>query len=113
MDALLPKKLIPVVASLSKIQSDRKVNQITAAERASLLSVLKNLTVTVTDTRPFEEAVITAGGVSLKEVDPRTMRSKIVDGLSFAGEILDLDACTGGFNLQIAFSTGVVAGKNI
>ena len=71
------------------------------------------MTVTVTDTRPFEEAVITAGGVSLKEVDPRTMRSKIIEGLSFAGEILDLDACTGGFNLQIAFSTGVVAGKNI
>ena len=113
LDALLPKKLIPIVASLSKIQSDRKVNQITAAERASLLSVLKNLTVTVTDTRPFEEAVITAGGVSLKEVDPRTMRSKIIEGLSFAGEILDLDACTGGFNLQIAFSTGVAAGKNI
>ena len=113
LDALLPKKLIPIVASLSKIPSDRKVNQITAAERASLLSVLKNLTVTVTDTRPFEEAVITAGGVSLKEVDPRTMRSKIIEGLSFAGEILDLDACTGGFNLQIAFSTGVAAGKNV
>ena len=113
LDALLPKKLIPVVAALSKIPSERKVNQITATERMALLSVLKNLTLTVTDTRPFEEAVITAGGVSLKEVDPRTMRSKIVDGLSFAGEILDLDACTGGFNLQIAFSTGVVAGKNI
>lgn len=113
LDALLPKKLIPVVATLCKIPNDRKINQITAQERARLLSTLKNLTVTVTDTRPFEEAVITSGGVSLKEVDPRTMRSKIIEGLSFAGEILDLDACTGGFNLQIAFSTGVVAGKNI
>ncbi len=113
LDALLPKKLVPVVVSLSKIPPERKVNQITAAERAALLSVLKRLTLKVTALRPIEEAVVTAGGISLKEVDPRTMHSKLVKGLAFAGEILDLDACTGGFNLQIAFSTGVVAGKNI
>lgn len=113
LDGLLPKKLIPVVVGLSKIPAETKVNQITKEQRATLISVLKNLMLRVTDTRPIEEAVITAGGISLKEVDPRTMKSKLIEGLSFAGEILDVDACTGGFNLQIAFSTGVAAGKNI
>ncbi len=113
LDALLPKKLIPVMVSLSGISPETKVNQITKQQRAKLVSLLKNLTLKVNALRPIEEAVITAGGISLKEVDPRTMRSKLVDGLYFAGEILDVDACTGGFNLQIAFSTGVLAGKNI
>lgn len=113
LDELLPKSMIPTVVSLSKIPPDCKVNQITKEQRAKLVSLLKNFTMRVTALRPIEEAVITAGGISLKEVDPTTMRSKLVAGLSFAGEILDVDACTGGFNLQIAFSTGVKAGKNI
>ncbi len=113
LDALLPKKLIPVVVALSGISPETKVNQITKQQRAELVSILKSLTLKVTALRPIEEAVITAGGVSLKEVDPRTMRSKLVNNLFFAGEILDVDACTGGFNLQIAFSTGVLAGSNI
>lgn len=113
LDDLLPRKLIPIIVSLSKIPPNIKVNQISKEQRLSLVNVLKNLTVTVTDFRPVEEAVITSGGISLKEVNPKTMQSKLIDGLYFAGEILDLDACTGGFNLQIAFSTGYVAGKSI
>ena len=113
LDGLLPKKLIPVVVSLSKINPECKVNQLTREQRAALISVLKGLKLKITALRPIEEAVITAGGVSLKEVNPNNMHSKLIEGLSFAGEILDLDACTGGFNLQIAFSTGVKAGKYI
>ena len=113
LDELLPKKLIPVIVSLSKIEPECKVNQITKEQRSVLVSLLKNLKLRITALRPIEEAVITAGGISLKEVDPVTMRSKLIEGLSFCGEILDLDACTGGFNLQIAFSTGVKAGKYI
>lgn len=113
LDGLLPKSLIPTVISLSKIPKENKVNQITKQQRAALVALLKNFTVHITALRPIEEAVITAGGISLREVDPATMRSKLIKGLSFAGEILDVDACTGGFNLQIAFSTGVKAGKNI
>lgn len=113
LDGLLPKSLIPTVISLSKIPKENKVNQITKQQRAALAALLKNFTVHITALRPIEEAVITAGGISLREVDPATMRSKLIKGLSFAGEILDVDACTGGFNLQIAFSTGVKAGKNI
>ncbi len=111
--ALLPKKLIPVIVSLSKIPPECKVNQITREQRATLAALLKNLTLHITAARPIEEAVITAGGVSLSEVDPKTMQSKKISGLAFAGEVLDLDACTGGYNLQIAFSTGFVAGSNI
>ena len=113
LDGLLPKKLIPVVVSLSKINPECKVNQLTREQRAALISVLKGLKLKITALRPIEEAVITAGGISLKEVNPNNMHSKLIEGLSFAGEILDLDACTGGFNLQIAFSTGVKAGKYI
>ena len=113
LDALLPKKLIPVIVSLSKIDARTKVNQISREQREILVNLLKDLKLTVLSLRPIEEAVITAGGISLKEVDPKTMQSRIVSGLSFAGEILDLDACTGGFNLQIAFSTGYLAGNNI
>ena len=113
LDALLPKKLIPIIVSLSKIDARTKVNQISREQREALVSVLKDLKLSVLSLRPIEEAVITAGGISLSEVDPKTMHSRIVEGLSFAGEILDLDACTGGFNLQIAFSTGFVAGNNI
>ncbi len=113
LDDLLPRKLIPVIVSLSKIPPHTKVNQISKEQRAALVMLLKKLTLTVINFRPFDEAVITAGGISLKEVDPKTMQSKLISGLYFAGEILDLDACTGGFNLQIAFSTGYVAGNSI
>jgi len=112
LSELLPRKMIPVAVKLSKIEPSKKVNQITKAERAGLISVLKNLTLNVTGFRPIEEAVITKGGVVLGEVNPKTMESKLVEGLYFAGEILNADAFTGGFNLQIAFSTGFAAGSN-
>jgi predicted Rossmann fold flavoprotein len=110
LGALLPRKLIPVVIRLSGIPFDLKVNQITKEMRQKLLEVVKGLSLTVKGFRPVEEAIITSGGVDVKEVSPKTMESKLVQGLYFAGEILDLDAYTGGFNLQIAFSTGYTAG---
>lgn len=110
---LLPRKIIPVIVRLSGIEPSRKVNQITREQRLNLVKLLKNLTLTVNGFRPIEEAVITKGGVKLSEIDPKTMKSKLVEGLYFAGEVLDADAFTGGFNLQIAFSTGFVAGNNI
>ncbi len=112
LDELLPKKLIPVIIKLCGIDPHKKVNAITREERQRLVSSLKCLTVNVTGTRPIEEAVITSGGIDVREVDPKTMQSKIIDGLYFAGEILDIDAYTGGFNLQIAFSTGYLAGSS-
>lgn len=112
LDSLLPKKLVPVVVKLSKIPMSLKVNQITKEQRANLVHLLKNFTVTVTDFRPVEEAIITSGGVSVKEINPSTMESKLVSGLYFAGEVIDVDAYTGGFNLQIAFSTGKLAGMS-
>lgn len=108
---LLPKSLIPVVVRLSGISGDKPVHQITKEERLKLVNLLQNLEVTITGTRPVKEAIVTAGGVSVKEIDPRTMESKLIKGLYFAGEIIDVDGYTGGFNLQIAFSTGYVAGK--
>ncbi len=110
---LLPRKLIPVVARRSGIKPSVKTNQITREQRAELVELLKDFTVTVTGFRPIEEAIVTSGGVKVSEVDPKTMRSKLVENLFFAGEVLDVDAYTGGFNLQIAFSTGYAAGKNI
>ena len=110
LDKLLPKSLIPVIVSLSGIESDRKVNQISREERMNLCSVIKGLTLHITGTRPIEEAIITSGGISVKEIIPGSMESKIVKNLFFAGEIIDVDALTGGFNLQIAFSTGYLAG---
>jgi len=112
LDELLPKKLIPIVIRLSGIKEDKEVHQITKQERKGLVKLLKNFTCTVTGTRPIEEAIVTSGGVNLKEVNPKTMESKLVKGLYIAGELLDLDAFTGGFNLQIAFSTGYAAGLN-
>ena len=112
LDKLLPKSLIPVVVKLSGIDSNTKVNQISREQRQSLCKLLKNFKLTVTDFRPIEEAIITDGGVSVKDINPTTMESKIIDGLYFAGEVIDLSAYTGGFNLQIAFSTGYTAGKN-
>ena len=107
---LLPQSLISVCADLTGINPDKKLNQLDNRECDHLQKWLKNFRLTVTGTRPVKEAIVTAGGVSLKEVDPRTMESKLVAGLYFAGEVLDVDADTGGFNLQAAFSTGFVAG---
>ncbi len=110
LNGLLPKKLVPVVVKRCRIPLSTKVNQITKEQRRTLVELLKNFTVTVTDYRPIEEAIVTSGGVAVSEVDPKTMESKLVKGLYFAGEVLDVDAYTGGFNLQIAFSTGRMAG---
>lgn len=110
LDQLLPQKLIPIIVSLSGIDESKEVHQITKLERKSLIMLLKGFTVSVSDTRPIEEAIVTSGGINLKEINPKTMESKLLKGLYFAGEIIDLDAYTGGFNLQIAFTTGYAAG---
>ncbi len=112
LDDLLPKKLIPVIINLSDISTHKEVNQITREERLRLANLLKNLELNIKSFRPIDEAIITSGGVSVKEIDPKTMESKLVDGLYFAGEIIDVNGYTGGFNLQIAFSTGYLAGMN-
>lgn len=113
LDNLLPKKLIAVIIQLSKIDPNKKVNTITKTERKILLELLKTFSLNVKKIGGFEKAIVTAGGVDLKEVDPKTMRSKLVDNLYLAGEVLDLDGPTGGFNLQVAWSTGFVAGDSI
>ncbi len=113
LDALLPKSLIPVIISLVRIAPNTKVNQISREERLRLVSLIKNFSLKITGFRPIEEAIITGGGISVKEINPSTMESKIISGLYFAGEIIDVDAYTGGFNLQIAFSTGFLAGENV
>jgi len=113
LDKLLPKKMIEPIIRLSKIEPEKKVNEITKEERLHLLYLIKNFKLTVSGFRPLEEAIITTGGVSVKEINPKTMESKIIKGLYFAGEIIDVDAYTGGFNLQIAFSTGYVSGEDI
>jgi len=113
LDALLPKKLVPIIVKLSGIKPSQKVNQITRAERENLVYLLKNLKLTVNGFRPIEEAIVTSGGVSVKDISPKNMMSKKVNNLFFAGEVIDVDAYTGGFNLQIAFSTGYLAGKNV
>ncbi len=110
LNSLLPKKLVPVIVSLSGINASEKVNQVTKEQRRHLAELLKNLTVTVTGFRPISEAIITSGGVDVSQIDPKTMESKLLKGLYFAGEVIDADAYTGGFNLQIAFSTGRLAG---
>ena len=113
LGGLFPTKLIPVMIELSGIHPDKKVNEITREERRAFVSLIKNLPLTVTGPRSFAEAIITQGGVSVKDVNPSTMESKKVSGLYFAGEVLDLDAMTGGFNLQIAWSTGHLAGESV
>lgn len=110
LDELLPQKLIPVIIMLSEIPEDKPVNQITKAERRALVKLLKNFSMEIAGSRPMSEAIITAGGVSTDEINPSTMESKLVKGLYFAGEVIDLDGYTGGFNLTIAFSTGYTAG---
>lgn len=113
LSKLLPNKLIPVIVKLSGIEPSEKVNQITKAQRQNLVSLLKNFTVNISDFRPINEAIITSGGIDVKEINPKTMGSKIIDNLFFAGEVIDVDAYTGGFNLQVAFSTGYLCGMNI
>ena len=110
---LLPRKLIPVMVRLTGLPGSRKVNQLTREARGRLCGLLKALPLTVTGFRPVEEAIVTRGGVSVREVDPHTMASRRCEGLYFAGEVLDLDAYTGGFNLQIAWSTGYLAGRSM
>ena len=109
---LLPQKLIPIIIMLSGINSETKVNQITKEQRINLANLLKNLNLEIKCKRPIEEAIITSGGINVSEINPSTMESKKVSGLYFAGEVVDVDAYTGGFNLQIAFSTGYLAGIN-
>ena len=112
LDKLLPQKLIPTVIEMSEINPNKKVNEITKIERKNLVKLLKNFEITIKGFRSIDEAIITSGGIKIKEINPKTMESKIVKGLYFAGEIIDVDAYTGGFNLQIAYSTGYTAGKN-
>ena len=112
LSELLPRKLIPIIVRLSAIPPDEKVHQITKAQRETLCHLIKHLPFTPKRLLPMEEAIVTAGGVCVKEISPQTMESKRCKGLYFAGEVLDLDARTGGFNLQIAFSTGFVAGES-
>lgn len=110
LDKLLPKKMIETVIKLSKINEYKRVNEITKEERQKLVTILKKFEINIEGFRPVEEAIVTAGGISTKEINPKTMESKIIKGLYFAGEIIDVDAYTGGFNLQIAYSTGFTAG---
>lgn len=113
LDELLPKKLIPVVIELSKISENKKVNEITKEERKNLVNLIKGIKLKIKGLRPIEEAIVTSGGVDTLEIDPSTMKSKIISNLSFAGEVIDVDAFTGGYNVQIALSTGFLAGSNI
>ena len=111
LDRLLPAKLIPLIVLRSGIDQDKLVNEVTREERQQLAYLLKHLTWTLTGTRGFNEAIITQGGVAVSEINPSTMESKTIKHLYMAGELLDLDAVTGGYNLQIAWSTGYAAGK--
>ena len=110
LDKLLPQKMIPVMIQRSGISANKPVNEITKEERKKLVKLLKNFTIKVSGFRPIEEAIITSGGISIKEINPKTMQSKKVEGLYLAGEVIDVDSYTGGFNLQIAYSTGYTAG---
>lgn len=110
LDKLLPKKMIPVIVEIMNL--NKKVNEIKKEERKKLVKLLKNFEIEIESFRPVEEAIVTAGGINIKEINPKTMESKLVKGLYFAGEIIDVDAYTGGFNLQIAYSTGYTAGMN-
>jgi len=109
LDMLLPKSIIPVIVGMSEIAPETQVNQITRQQRQSFVRLCKAFPLFPTALRPIEEAVITSGGVSVKEISPKNMESKLIKGLRFAGEVIDVDAKTGGFNLQIAFSTAFLA----
>lgn len=110
LDKLLPQKLIPVIIEKTNINENKKVNEITKLERQKLVNELKHFKININGTRPIEEAIITSGGISVKEINPKTMESKLIKGLYFAGEIIDVDCLTGGYNLQVAWSTGYTAG---
>ena len=112
LDKLLPQKLISVIIERTNINENKKVNEITKQERQKLVNELKHFKININGTRPIEEAIITSGGISVKEINPKTMESKLVNGLYFAGEIIDVDCLTGGYNLQVAWSTGYTAGIN-
>lgn len=111
LEKLLPHKLINPIIKLSKINPDKKVNEITKEERTRLVELLKNFTIEIKEFRPIDEAIVTSGGIKISEINPKTMESKLIKNLYFAGEIIDVDSYTGGFNLQIAYSTGFVAGS--
>ena len=113
LDQLLPKKLIPIIIMLSEIDENKKVNLITKEERHKLVKAIKEFTFTINGLRSYNEAIITKGGVAVNEINPSTMESKLISNVYFAGEVLDLDALTGGFNLQIAWSTAYAAGSAI
>ncbi len=113
LNDLFPQKLIPIMINLSKIPENQKVNSITKEQRKFFLNLISNLTMDVRGLRPIEEAIVTSGGIDTKEIDPSTMKSKVVSNLSFAGEVIDVDAYTGGYNVQIAISTGFIAGSKI
>ena len=112
LDKLLPNKMIDEVIKLSEIDGEKPVHQVTKEERLRLVKLLKQMTIEISKLRAIEEAIVTAGGISVDEINPSTMESKLVEGLYFAGEVIDVDAYTGGYNLQIAFSTGYLAGMN-
>ena len=112
LDKLLPQKFIPVIIERTNIDGNKKVNEITKQERQKLVNELKHFKININGTRPIEEAIITSGGISVKEINPKTMESKLVNGLYVAGEIIDVDCLTGGYNLQVAWSTGYTAGIN-
>ena len=109
----MPQKIIPLIIKLSGIPEDKKVNVITKEERKNLVHIIKNIKMDIKGLRPIEEAIVTSGGVNTLEIDPSTMKSKLITNLSFAGEVIDVDAFTGGYNVQIALSTGYIAGSNI
>ncbi len=112
LDKLLPQKLIDIMIQKSTIGAEKKVNEITKEERRKLVNLIKNFEILIKDFRPIDEAIITSGGINIKQINPKTMESKLVNGLFFAGEIIDVDSYTGGFNLQIAYSTGYTSGLN-
>ena len=113
LDELLPKKIISTIIKRSNISEEKKVNEITKEERKKLVNLIKDFSFDIDGLRPLEEGIVTAGGVDIKEIDPSTMRSRLINNLAFAGEVMDVDAFTGGYNVQIAFSTGYIAGSNI
>lgn len=110
LDKLLPQKLIPVIIEKTNINESKKINEITKQERQKLVNELKHFKISINGTRPIEEAIVTSGGINIKEINPKTMESKLINGLYFAGEIIDVDCLTGGYNLQVAWSTGYTAG---
>ena len=112
LHAFLPKQMIGFFIEKSGITSDKKCSEISRMDRKNIISLLKRFSLTVKSYRPLEEAIVTSGGVDVKEIEPKTMESKLIKGLYFAGEVIDVDCYTGGFNLQTAFCTGVLAGEN-